>query len=69
MKIGLTLFSFEEDKIHYVYSPALDIIGYGNNFEEAEKSFQYTLDEFLRYTTKKQTFLGELKRLGWEGIF
>jgi len=65
VKMGLTLFSFEEDNVFFVYSPALDVIGYGNDLKEAEVSFQLTLDEFLRYTNNKKTFNDELKRLGW----
>jgi hypothetical protein len=62
---GLTLLAFQEDKIHFVYSPAFDLTGYGRTEEEASNSFRIALDEFLRYTVNKNTLYNELERLGW----
>ena len=67
-KINVSLFviSFKENDVCFVYSPALDITGYGNTADEAKDSFNITLQEFLRYTSNKNTLVNELKRLGWK---
>ena len=61
----LSLFQFDENKVVVIYSPALDLSGYGKSEKEAEKSFEEALNEFTRYTTNKGTLLKELRRLGW----
>ena len=65
VNVGLTLYFWEEDSFSFVYSPALDITGYGKNEDSAKKSFEYTLEEFIKYTHNKKTFFDELERLGW----
>jgi hypothetical protein len=64
-EFNLSLFQFEDDGVTIVYSPALDLSGYGNDDKEARNSFKEALQEFLRYSLNKGTFLKELKRLGW----
>lgn len=49
-----------------MYSPALDLYGYGNDLEEAKKSFHFAVEEFLRYTLENQTIFKELKKCGWK---
>ena len=63
--IGLSLVEFTEDNIIIIYSPALDLSGYGNSEEEAKKSFSEAMDEFFKYTTNKKTLDTVLKGLGW----
>jgi hypothetical protein len=65
VKLTVPVFMFEEGTIHIVYCPLLDLSGYGNTEDEAKESFRVTLDEFLRYTTNKNTLHDELVRLGW----
>jgi hypothetical protein len=62
----LSLFSFIDDGVRIIYSPALDLSGYGKTIAEAKISFELTLEEFVRYTTNKNSLQKELKRLGWE---
>lgn len=64
--VHLGLIFFEEEGKHFVYTPALDITGYGNSEDEAKNSFEETLKEFLRYTSNKDTLKKELKKLGWK---
>jgi hypothetical protein len=64
--IKLWLFYFTEGKTHFVYSPDLDLTGYGNSKSEAQKSFSIALDEFLKYTTNKDSLFKVLKDLGWK---
>lgn len=63
--VGLSLIEFIEDDVTIVYSPALDLSGYGNNEVEAKKSFSEAVNEFFRFTTEKNTFDKVLTNLGW----
>jgi hypothetical protein len=62
--VGLSLVEFEEDNVTIIYSPALDLSGYGYSQPEAKQSFSEALHEFFRYTNKK-TLDKVLKDLGW----
>ena len=65
--VRLLLIHFEdEQKIQFVYSPHLDLTGYGKTLEDARKSFQIALEDFVDYTIKKKTIGKVLKDLGWE---
>ena len=67
VKVKLLLIHFEDEKkIHFIYSPHLDLTGYGNNFEEARKSFEIVFEDFVDYTLKKKTLGTVLSGLGWE---
>lgn len=63
---NVALYYFVEEGIHFVYSPHLDITGYGNSEKEASESFNVCLAEFFDYTTKKHTIFDELVALGWK---
>ncbi len=65
INLELSLYLWEENGIHYVYSPSLDVTGYGNTEVEAKTSFEVTLDEFITYTHNKKTIFEELEHLGW----
>jgi len=65
IKISISLLSFKENDNYIIYSPALDLSGYGKNLEEAKGSFSEALNEFCRYTINKGTFSEVLKDLGW----
>jgi len=63
--VGLSLIEFNEDDVTIIYSPALNLSGYGYSPDEAKNSFNIALHEFLRYTNNKKTFDKVLKELGW----
>jgi hypothetical protein len=63
--IGLSLYTWKEEGIYYIYSPSLDLTGYGNTAKEAKESFEITLKEFVDYTYNKKTIFDELEHLGW----
>ena len=65
VKLDIAFFGWEEDAIHYVYSPGLDLTGYGHTKEEAKQSFEDVLEEFIRFTHTKKTIFKELENLGW----
>ena len=65
--VKLLLFHFkDENNIHFIYSPHLDLTGYGNILSEAKKSFEIVFADFIDYTLKKKTFGKVLTDLGWE---
>lgn len=49
IKKDLTLISFIEDGVHILYSPDLDLPGYGYTEDEAKQSFRVALEAFLQY--------------------
>lgn len=64
-QVGLSLVEFEEDNVTIIYSPALDLSGYGYSQLEAKQSFSEALHEFFRYTNNKKTLEKVLIELGW----
>ena len=65
-KLQLSLVAFaDDDKIYYVYCPALDLTGYGHTESEAKNSFEQTLKLYLNYTVNKETFVADLQAHGW----
>lgn len=56
MQVDLALILFEEDGSQIAYCQALDVSGYGNDEEEAKRSFEISLSEFFRYLINKKTF-------------
>lgn len=64
-QVGLSLVEFKEDDVTIIYSPALDLSGYGYSELEAKQSFTEALHEFFRYTNNKNTLSEALKELGW----
>lgn len=65
IKTELSIISFIEDGVYIIYSPALDLSGYGHTETEAKESFQIALQEFIYYCLNQNTLLDELENLGW----
>tara|TARA_R110002049_G_scaffold162031_1_gene327655 strand:+ start:10900 stop:11295 length:396 start_codon:yes stop_codon:yes gene_type:complete len=67
VKINLLLIHFkDESNIHFIYSPHLDLTGYGHNLKDAKKSFEIVFEDFVDYTLKKKSLGKILTDLGWE---
>ena len=66
LDVRLSMLKFKEDDVLIIYSPALDLSGYGKDLRSAKRSFEIAMEEFARYTTNKGTLEKELKRLGWK---
>jgi len=67
IKVRILLFHFtDEQGVHFIYSPHLDVTGYGYSLADAKKSFEIVFEDFLDYTLKKGTLGGLLKKLGWK---
>ncbi|MEQ9297020.1 MAG: hypothetical protein RIF33_00580 [Cyclobacteriaceae bacterium] len=64
--VSVPVILFEDEGLHFMMCPPLDITGYGDTPEEAEASYKIMMDEFLDYTLKKKTLIKELTRLGWK---
>jgi hypothetical protein len=62
---SLNLLHFVEDNIHYIYSPELEIYGYGQSENQARDSFTTSFREMVDYMVKKNTLAAELESLGW----
>lgn len=66
-RISLSLIHFtDENGVHFVYSPELELTGYGMDRQEAKESFEVVLQEFIEYATEHKTMEEELARLGWK---
>jgi hypothetical protein len=65
-KANVVIFSFQDADNYIVYSPQLDVSGYGKTQKEALSSFDYCLAGFLDYSFKKETLYEELICLGWK---
>jgi hypothetical protein len=67
VKVRLLLIHFQdENKVHFIYSPHLDLTGYGNDEHQAKESFGIVMEDFIDYTVKKKTIGKVLTGLGWE---
>ncbi|OFY51424.1 MAG: hypothetical protein A2W85_09795 [Bacteroidetes bacterium GWF2_41_31] len=67
VKVKLLLFSFQdENKVHFIYSPHLDLTGYGTTIHDAKSSFNIVFNDFIDYTLKKKTLSKVLSQLGWQ---
>jgi hypothetical protein len=65
INVSLTLIEFKEDGLFFIYSPALDLTGYGKTQDEARNSYDIAMEEFLKYTSNKKTAFKVLEKLGW----
>ena len=67
VRVNLLLINFkDENNINFIYSPHLDLTGYGKSLKEAKKSFEIVFEDFVDYTLKKKTLGKVLNNLGWE---
>ena len=62
----LLLYFQDENKVHFIYSPHLDLSGYGNTVEEAKQSFEIAFEDLMDYTISKGTLVSLLEELGWQ---
>jgi len=66
VKIQIQL--MKEGETVVVYSPALDLCGYGKTAEEAKKDFDRALKIFIEETTAHRTLEKALEELGWKKV-
>ena len=63
--VKIAMFSFKENDNYIIYTPHLEVSGYGKSEDEAMNSFNIALGEFLNYITNKKTLHAVLTQLGW----
>jgi len=63
--VDVTVYLWEEDGMCFVYSPALDLTGYGSTERNAKESFKIVLQEYITYTSNKKTLFDDLEQHGW----
>ena len=61
----LDLYSFLDKNIHILYCPALDMSGYGETEEDAQKSFEEVFTTSMAYMVNKNSLHDDLKKHGW----
>ena len=67
--LSLSVVAYHEaDGVHYVYSPALDLFGYGHTPAEARASFDTALNEMVRYAIAENTLDALLADYGWQSL-
>ena len=66
IQFSIDLIEYMEDDIYYVYSPALDLVGYGINEKEALSSWEVVLEEYLTYSVNEKTLITDLEKHGWQ---
>lgn len=64
--LNVMVFQFQEGENYILYSPALDLSGYGKTEQEATESFEEAFTEFMRYSHNKNTTRSVLVNLGWK---
>lgn len=66
-RVKLLLIHFKDEQgVDFIYSPHLDLTGYGSSLKAAKKSFEIVFEDFIDYTLKKKTLGKVLEKLGWE---
>jgi len=65
LEVCLDIVLFENDNKKIVYSPALDIMSYGDDDASAMNSFDVVFKETMFYMIKHNTLDSELRLLGW----
>lgn len=48
--------TFKEGDVHIIYSPSLDISGYGYTEAETQRSFEIAYSEYLRFSEEKDSY-------------
>ncbi len=66
VEVRVDLIEYQEDGIHYVFSPALDLVGYGETPKKARESWETVLSEYFRYAMNKNTLEEDLRSRGWK---
>lgn len=65
IEVKLSLYLFRDEGVYIVYSPTLDLLGYGNTKKESCKSFECVLSGYLEYCVENSTLLRDLDRNRW----
>ena len=61
----LDVLLYVEDGLTYAYSPALELIGCGDNVDEAKASFEVVIEDYFEFGIKRGTLEEDLKKHHW----
>lgn len=64
--LNLTLIGYIDEDYFVIYSPALNLYGYGDNEKEAFQSFEETIVLYIDCVISEETLEKDLKKLGWK---
>ena len=65
IRVWLDVYSYKEDGVQMMYAPALDLCGYGPTVDEAKRSFEVVISEYLRFGLENGTLRDDLHAHGW----
>ena len=65
VQLVVHVYLFREDDCIVSYCPSLDLSGCGSDEEEARRSFEIVIKEYLDYCLKNQTLKEDLSSQGW----
>lgn len=65
VSVKLDVYIFREDESVIVYSPALDLCGYGYTEKEAKESFHIVVSEYLDFGISHKTLVADLRSHGF----
>ncbi len=68
VKVPIHLMKERDSGRVVIYTPALEVCGYGNTADEAKRDLDNAVKIFLEETTRKGTFEKALKELGWKEV-
>ena len=61
----LDVLVYEDAGVTYAYAPALDLIGCGDNADEAMASFGVVIEDYFEFGLKRGTLEEDLKKHHW----
>lgn len=68
MMVKIQIQLMKEGEMVVVYSPALDLCGYGKTVDEATRDFDVAFKIFVEETTQHGTLGKALEELGWKKV-
>ena len=66
--VRLDVFTYKDNGVQMMFAPSLDLCGYGHTIEEAKRSFEVVVSEFLRYGLENSTLEADLLAHGWKSV-
>lgn len=64
--VRLDVFSYKDNGVQMMYAPSLDLCGYGPTIEDAKRSFEVVVSEYLRFGLENRTLGMDLLAHGWK---
>lgn len=64
--VNLQILRYTDKGIFFIYSPAIELYGYGNSESESIESFEINLEEYIDYGITNGTLHQDLLEHGWK---